>query len=478
MTRSPLVRIELDRWDWSVPQKIETVDITNLVKTYTFQRTIKTPESTAVLEMLPQNDKINLLDDTQTYDVIRIYEFGNLKFQGAVQRIAFSGYIDGSGLPQRYTAITVDGIEKVMMTSPLGLGLGFIDDTADAARAFLVGAKEMMTALGDLLRGKAAYSTVITTAISKWMQLMRTMGGIKAATFLETYLDYTTYVDSTLPPAIPRTIELFTGAEQSLTLWQLLSQLVEAPQNELWCDSSQRQYWLSATNCNRQSTSNKTFLVFRQTPFDGTIRNGVTSNPFSLMPEKNVQLDYLTRYDLSKSLDEVYTVYDVIPPAYQLSDAVRALSGTMRADSDLLGKYLLRTFVHQPFYFATSDLDAGGADKAESSLQRSAELAQQFINWFKHNDQYLSGAIVMMVPDEKTKKTSSSPLQEDVYIGERVSIEGIQGSFYAEGIAHRWSANNTLTNSLSITRGYDYLNNRPIKTANAVFRRGLLVKPV
>ena len=91
MYRKPDIKITVDRWDWDSVQQKDTVDITSLCTSYTFQKSIKSPDSGANIDIIPQRDDFNVMDDLNPLDVVKIFEFGKQKFQGYIKRMPFTG---------------------------------------------------------------------------------------------------------------------------------------------------------------------------------------------------------------------------------------------------------------------------------------------------------------------------------------------------------------------------------------------------
>ncbi len=475
MYRRMSIAVKVDRWDWKNVQKKDTVDITSMCVSFTWQKTIKVPDSAATIDVIPQRNDFNVLDDINTMDVVNIYEFNMLKWQGFIKRISFTGYINGTdGKPGRFSTLHCDSIGKLFSSGSLGLGLGDVGTRAANATAFLNAAVSLQGTIKSSLADGVSYKECITGTIAAWKDLMRKVGAVKAATFLDAYLVTDIALDDSSASVIPRTLTTFTGAEKKIDLWSILSPLIEMPLNECWFDVSPRNFFLSGTTIVSVS-DNMTHLVLRPTPFNGKVIAGVqqpdvfTSVPNIVLPNK-----YLTRFDVNKSIDEVFSVYDVVPCDFQFSDEVRYLAGQVVVDTEAVSKYLLKLLLFQPMYTRTADFnETKGAELANIVNDYAVDLAMTFSNWYKKNDQYLSGVISYMAPDELTPARSP---QKDPRIGERLSLAQLTGSFYIEGLAHTWKAQGPLVANATVTRGYAYEEDQAIVLSQKLFRSGLFTR--
>jgi hypothetical protein len=208
--------------------------------------------------------------------------------------------------------------------------------------------------------------------------------------------------------------------------------------------------------------SAKSCLVFRETPFDGTV-GGASDQSFSNIEAIHIDKDHLTRFDLARSMDEVYSVYNVKEVAFQLNDIARIFTGQWKIDYGLIGKYLFKPLIAELFYVRPEDSD-GKTLIQEGEMQTAGQNAADTLKaWFENNEEYLSGSISMMVPSDANL---------DPKIGDKISVYGIEGFFYVEGIAHVWQYQGTLKSDLTVTRGYN--KGKRIELKDRIFRRNQL----
>ncbi len=447
------------------------IDLTNSVLSYQWSKTIKAPGSQCTISIIPQRSDINIMDDLNPMDVIQIYEFGALKYTGYIRTIKFSGQItEGTpGRPLRVGSIIVSGFGELIATASLGINLGNFKKNF---QQFFASAQELAVALNKVtMDSTSTYADFITTAYVSWTTLIQNIGASDFAAYLGSFVDIGSSLDNELSPSFPRSVYLWTGTESSITFWQALFPALQFPFNEMWFDNGPRTLYLnSGTQSNVQLQGyGTTYGVFRATPFDGTVHNGTSSDLFKSLPVKVIPKSSTLRFDFTKTSDESYTVYNCVTPVMSLNTQTRAALGLLEADPVNLNKYLLRMMTSQ-LYFSRQTSTGQQNTVAKTDPQAGAiegvggDLNQTLLNWYTNNDRYLSGGIVFNVPKDAT---------QDVYIGERVQLEGIEGDFYAEGVAHQWTMLGPLLSTLSVTRGWNETNGSPITTTDAIFRSGI-----
>ncbi len=467
--RQVKIRIEVDLWKW--PKGFiagSPRDITRDIQNYRFQKSIKAPQGSCQLSVMPQSTSLHILDILKPMDVLRIYEFGVLKFIGYITRVSYTGEIDPrEGKPRRNATITCRQFGGLLVDANVGMGLGTalgID-----GEALIDAAAELSKAILDASTDGVTFAEMITLLYSSFRDYLQAIGAKGFISYLDEYLDAESGLTSAESPFLPRTFELFNGTERSLTFWQLADQLVQRPFNEFWIDNGPRRVHVDS---NETSLPEKACLVFRPTPFNGTVdSSGNEGTVWNGIEDIVIPNSHLRRFDLARSMDEVYTFYSVKEPAFQLSDIARLLLGQAIVDEDRVGKYLFKPLITELFYTRVESI-AGDKQEITSGEAKgaAARAAQTLYNWFKLNDEYLSGVLRLMVPDESKEDVEF----RDPRIGDKVRVYGIEGSFYVEGIAHTWQYMGPLTTDLTVTRGYDYNNNQKIGLKDRIFKRNII----
>jgi len=456
-TRRIQIKIEVDLWDWSGSGSVrDTIDITNDVLNYRFQKTIKTPKGSCQLAMLPQSAATHILDILSPMDVVRISEFGVLKFVGYIVRISYTGVIKRDGKPGREATITVAQFGGLLVDATIGFGLGTALGKEDGD--LVTYATEFIVAVENAVIDGMVYAELITLLYNNFKDALTALDATNFVTYLDKYLNPTDGLTSSKQPVLPRTFELYTGMEQSMSFWQVAEQLGQKPFNEFFIDNGPRKIFIDGETIELKG---KSHLIFREAPFNGTV-GGVSDTSFDNMGDGvYVDENHLTRFDLARSMDEVYSAYSVKEAAFTLNEIERILLGQWAIDLERVGKYLFKPLVTELFYTRVESVDTTLADVTSKDLETEGENAALTLKaWFEHNDEYLSGAISHMVP-------SDSAL--DPKIGDKLRVYGIEGAFYVEGIAHTWAYQGPLQSNLTVTRGYN--RTKKIELKDRIFRR-------
>lgn len=459
--RTPRVTIKVDRWDWSIETYRDTLDITHAVMSYNWTNTIKSPSGGATITLLPQNAVHHFLDDIRVLDVIKIYEFGILKWMGYIRRIGSSGYIESSGEPRRTSVFQCTSFGGYLLESIVSINMQVLRNNL----GFQQSAEDLANNLAKAGNTGLTYNQEVSYLIDAWFTFINdTVGTNVQSRYIGRYVDFTSGMTQSETPGYPRELFLFYGEEDELNLWSVLEKLAEAPLNEFFFDVGPRT--VHSNGIGITLTEDKTYLIGRPTPFDGavTVSNGVESPPqnrFQSITSVVIPQQYLTRYDLNKSMDEVFSLYLTAPVIYDMSRLELLADGREIKDDLAYKKYLYR-LCNKPLYYVTL-LDHEASTEAATArgvADRALAVSKTLYNWYRYNDEYLSGTISYMVPERSNN---------DPRIGDKMEIEGVVGSFYVEGLSHTWTYGGSLEAVATVTRGWNVT--QPIKLSNRIFNR-------
>jgi len=432
--------IILDLWEWPKGRLDQSMDITKDVLSYTFQKTIKSPEGVCQLSILPQRDGVHILDTIKIMDVIKIYEFDTLKYIGYVTRESYSGAINTDGSPSRGAVIQCAQMGGLLLSASMGLGMGTLLGKPEEELSQKTA--ELSVALEKASDDGSSFGEVADLTLTAFFDYIVALGGSGLMNYINEYIDTSVGIQCKKVSGLPKTYELMTGTEESINIWDVLSQMVERPFNELWVDNGPRTVQIDGEGVN---LGGRSCLVFRPTPFDGTVTDGKVGKAFDALPVVKIDKDHLISFDLARSLDEVYTVYNVKSPAFLLNDIVRILLGIPKVDNNLIGQYLMKPMVVELFFTRLLKKEGDAVDLIKSKAEKVAtEAATTLYNWYYNNANTFSGVVSMMVPTDSSL---------DPCIGDKIEIYGIEGQFYVEGISHSWSYQGPMKSDLSITRG-------------------------
>jgi hypothetical protein len=470
--RTPRPSVRLVRWDWTKGREKDSLDITVLVASMQWQKSIKTPNAGATITCVPQLGRMHLLDYLNPMDVVQIYEFGTLKFQGFIRSIQSTGSIDPkSGKPMRMVSIKVFSFGNLFIDGQLGLNLYI------GLRQYGIGAQMEAFAkkLADAVKlDGSTYADVIGAIVDEWFIYLENLGATEYATYLNRFVDYSTGLKGKSTPGYPREVKLFQVQSNSQSLWSIIQKVCEPPFSEVWFDTGPRSVYIEkdedldgrpdTIDLPASEGNEKTYMVVRSTPFNGTVKNGVTKSQWDSLPSLKIPLGYLTKFALNKTMDEAFSFYMVQPASIDMSELQLAATGSSAFDTAAFDKYLYRPMVKQQFFSRNFDETGEGKDNAASSiLQVATDAANTLKNWNELNDQYLSGSFDLMVPSNEAF---------DPRIGQKIEFEGLEGNyFYCEGVAHQWQYGGPLTSTISVTRGYGI--DKPIELKDKIFRRGI-----
>jgi len=459
--RRPSIKIEVDRWDWQKGSYKDTLDLTKAVMNYTWQKTIKSPSGGATITILPQNKYRHFLDDINVLDVVRIYEFDTLKWQGYVRRVASAGYIDGSGKPNRSVSFQCTSFGGYLLESIVSVNMEILRNNL----GFMQSAEDLANHLAQSAEDPLPYNSMVNKLIEAWFGFISdTIKSTVQEDYIFRYVDFTAAMSSGESPGYPREVFLFSGEEDEINLWSIIEKLAEVPMNEFFFDEGPRSVHINGIN--QELTGKMTYLIGRPTPFDGTVlvNNGIIGpeqKRFQAMPVVTIPQQYLIRYDLNKTMEDVFSLYLTAPLAYDMS-ALELLADGREVIDDLAYKKYLYRLCNKPLYYINlmnRDKD-GKAPTAGKAFDRAQAVSQTLYNWYRYNDLYLSGTLTYMVPSES---------REDPRIGDKVAVEGFDGNFYMEGVQHSWNYQGPLKAVGTITRGWS--DRGPIELKNKVFRR-------
>jgi hypothetical protein len=462
--RKMSLKVEVDAWSWGSSSKVSnTFDITPLAISWQWQKSIKTPAGGCTITCLPQLGNDSLIELINPMDVVRISEFGTVKFVGYIRRISFSGTIDPSGgKPQRVVVLSIASMGAILQESNLGSNLFLMKKSLN----FVNKAADLSVTIADLCKQEnRTIGDIVQAIISTWLDFIDGVSGSTAySNWFNSLIDYQKGLTNTKVPGYAREFMAFHGTEETLSLWDVLTKFAETPFYELWFDSGPRKVMMETKESDFSDSDSKTYLMCRRTPYNGSVSfvDGSTQDLFDSLKPVKVPLNLLRKYDLNKSMEEVYTFYISRPAIWNMQDRLLVATGEARLDEAKMGKYLYRPLTVQQFYERIGDAqkNAGLVPNNLTDLQDSLSAgALTLKNWYQYNDIMLSGAILMMVP--------TNP-ENDVRIGDRIELEGLQGAFYVESVSHSWKYGDPLTASLNVTRGID--GQSEISLANKIFK--------
>jgi hypothetical protein len=480
------VKVLVDRWDWITGKKRDTIDITDSVLSFTFGKTTRTAMGGGTVSLVPliyvDKELKHVMDVFEVLDVVRVFEFDTLKFQGYIRRPGTKMSVGTDGIPTRTVTLTITHIGGLLQEAHLGFQLIAlrIKDLDTKLKGFNSRIIALVNAIASKMEdGGVLISDIISTVIDEWFVLLDAIGATNYKTFLETYIDFKSGLTPfTAERVLPSSLAFFYDSSGEMSLWNEILKLCEMPFNEIFFDEGQRNFFYlgsagaSTGGINQQGTSvsaglggnlpaQKTYLIGRQTPFDGTYRYGTEQDYFKQLPVKTIPLNWINQIDLAKSSEESYSLYLAVPMYSGFNELSLLCAGQAEIDDAMISKYLLRPLTMKLFYATMAKKDATAPAATQKSFDDEMKGAVKSLkNWFQHNDKFLSGVIDIHVPKDPLK---------DIYIGDKIKLNGIDAYWYVEGLTHSWQYGGALRSSLTVTRGWDYDKDQPIKLTHAIF---------
>ncbi len=398
--------------------------VSNDLISYQFSETLATIDSGFSLELVPRlfDDGESWLEKIKIYDLVFIHEFGELRYGGYVKNLRYQSRIGGDGKPNRRIRISGGSFGELLSTIQLVLDqvLYQASITAEAASeqlsAILAAEIEENNNIGDLF--KIIYN--------RFMDLVMAVGlegvniGIKP--ILDHFLDFDSGISHKLKAIYPMALSLYNVGTNNV--WQILSNLLFPPVNELF------------GRWNPQS--GKYEIVFRRAPFE--------SEDWRDLLFMGIPSVMIVDHDVGKSNEEIFTFYLGELPGTGISRNLAIVSGNPTGknyvvDQEKWSKYGFRP-MYVEFKYFNRDTDSAGA----STLMR--KVSEMLKRWFEHNDEFYSGSLTIMTPDNKEY------MRRNPRIGEKIKF--LEGEFYLESSDHSWEYGGPMTTKLAITRGYKY----------------------
>ncbi len=461
IVRTPRIKVEVDRWDWNNEAYKDTLNLTPAILSYNWTNTIKSPSGGATVTLLPQNEFTHFLDDIKILDVIRIYEFDVLKWMGYIRNIASSGYIEQTGEPRRTVVFQCTSFGGYLLETIVSINMSILRNNL----RFQKSAEDLANHLARAGDKGLTYNQAVNKLIEVWFDFIEdSIGSEVQSNYIGRYVDFNIGMSQSETPGYPRELFLFHGDEDEINLWSIVEKLSEAPLNEFFFDVGPRVVHSNGTDI--QLPKEMAYLIGRPTPFDGAVSafNGVVSAPinrFQAMTPIIIPQQYLIRYDLNKSMNEVFSLYLTAPITYDMSQLELLADGREVIDVLAYKKYLYR-LCNKPLYYVTYINHEDGTQDvdAKKAADRAQAVSNTLYNWYRYNDEYLSGTITYMVPENTNY---------DPRIGVKMEIEGVIGSLYVEGLSHSWTYGGKVESTATVTRGWNV--NQPIKLSNRIFNR-------
>jgi len=398
--------------------------VSNDLVSYQFSETLATVNSGFALQLVPRlfSDGEGWLEKIKIYDLVFIYEFGELRYGGYVKSLRYTARISGDGKPNRRISISGGSFGELLSTFQLVLDLILYKGSpvAEAASvqlsAVLAAELEKGNNIGDLF--KIIYDHFMDLAMAVGLEGVSI--GLKP--LLDHFLDFDSYISRDLNAIYPMALSLYNVGANNI--WQILSNLLFPPVNELFGRWNYR--------------SSKYEIVFRRTPFE--------PEDWKTLLWIEIPPVVIVDHDIGKSNEEIFTFYLGELAGAGISRNLAIISGESTGRNYVIDQEKWRKYGFRPMYieFKYFNRDRDSADAAV--LMR--DVSKMLKRWFEHNDEFYSGTLTIMTLGNREY------MKRNPRIGEKIKFLG--GEFYLESSDHSWEFLGPMVTKLNITRGYKY----------------------
>lgn len=385
---------------------------------YSYSNSIADPRGEFTLSFVPSADSKGLTwkDKIETMDMVRIYEFGQIRYEGFVKTVDYSSEMAEAG-PRRTVSVTGCSFGGKIQEYNLTLNVYLWYNqggTADTINS------ELVSALGSGSDINQPLENILKVINDKFFEVV--FGSQTLKGFINWIKQASRFVTGDMRSYYPRLFNVFQVDQNNL--WDIYRQILTYPIYEIFgkYNAVTRFYEITC----------------RETPFDLESWNNLKITKINPL--------YLKGHHLSKSDNQVYSHYYSTMPNTTWDEnenyASVDLTNTSLFDTEKLWKYGYKQMMANFSFF---DKDVGNAQgfNAEDFLR---DNSLRMYAWFKNNDKFESGNITLMtVPNESG---------ELIDIGERVKYLG--GQFYVEGYRRTMNYPGQMLTELSVTRGYIY----------------------
>ena len=449
LNRKPFFRVLIVRPRYTTPTYIEDVvaefrseQSNDALVSYNYEISLSSFEAPFSLSFTPfiinQNGD-TFMDLIAPLDVVKIEEYGTLKYVGVVESTRYSARMTESG-PDRMILVSGYGVGGVLDRFAMLLDQVILAESKVPLAGLETKFRGLMADLSAKHGENTSMALVLENIQKSFKEAMELIGGYPPGTgifsLVEQYLKIRE-VSSGLAPTTKYPIALSLFSYGSITLGQAFRGVVVPPFYELFTRwDAAAGYWA---------------LTIRPTPY----------SPAAWRTLRRTVIDpiHVQSFDCGFSSAEVKTYFFAYLAGGAISlEQSRAMYQNMavKRDSAKWGLYGYRPLEAQ-FRFidqvkldeerqvrltAVVEGDPNAKPESISDETLMAEYSTMLQRWFGRADEMLSGSIDMMtIPDGPAA-------------GERISFNGVE--FYVESFTASWQYGGKMATTLKLTRGGQY----------------------
>lgn len=412
-----------------------------LVTSYQYRQELASFECPFTITCVPgvTDQGESVYDAIALLDVVKITEFGEVKYMGVVSNKRHTARMTDTG-PDRNIIISGYGIGGILNRFTLLLDQIILSDATTSLEYLEKQAKTLLNDLCAVHKENVSVAQIMETIAKSFKMATTAIGGFPEGTGIFKVVDeYMVFSDDAkkLYAKYPMALSIFSyGGNTLAEIWQ---SIVFKPLYEFFIrwDEGRRKY----------------LLMLRPTPY----------TPEGWLSLRKTVIDplYMTAIDVGVSDDEVKSWYFAYLSGGAMSyEQVRASyqKEAIIKDPEKWSLYGYRPLEAQFKYVDQGVIESNGGNisitpsgaagdvftkgGAISDKQLMAEYSKRMKAWYENIDDMLSGTVEMMT-------VAAGPR-----IGERIEVQGWQ--FYVEAVTGGWTYGGPMQTTLQVTRGGIY----------------------
>jgi len=179
-----------------------------------------------------------MMDVLSPMNVIKIYEFGTLKFLGYIKKLSTAGEIAPDGRPVRTFTISGQAFGAILVETAFVSNFALFPEggTLEAARDTFY--KNVAKIEED---GGVSLYEAINVIMDSYFDILGTISSVeKRRKYINAYIDFKSGTSSLERREYPKEVSVLASNDYEVTLWELFQRIAEFPFNEIFFDVGPR----------------------------------------------------------------------------------------------------------------------------------------------------------------------------------------------------------------------------------------------
>jgi hypothetical protein len=431
----------------------ESRETNKILLNYSYHQDVNSFESSFSMTFTPEvlsDNGDTIMELVKTNDVVKIEEFGQIKFLGVVKKRRYAGSM-ASGGPDRMIIIGGYGIGGILQKFDLLLDQIILADALKTVDGLNQELAAFIATLSNTPGENASMAQILKQIMQAFYRAQVSVGGFTEGTgiykLVETYMAFSSESEK-LRTKYPMALSVFTYGGNNLI--SILESLVFKPFYEFFMrwDKDQRKF----------------LMTLRPTPFDPEA--WLQLKKTSLSPIHTTMLDvgfsdedvktWFFAYMCGGSLSYEEARYAAQAVAIEKDSARWSMYGFRPLEAAF--KYVDYEKLKQNESNVTVGKSSVNGDVSKdrqagvkiSDATLMSDYSKKMYQWFKRADEMLTGSITAMT------------MEDSPTIGERLEYKGVQ--FYIESVDGSWENGGDMSSKYTLTRGGIYNENFAVGT--------------